>query len=215
MHFTGSNFFLDANVDYNSWLKGAINVPQPRYRTRYGVNSGSNAVNLPPYGATPVPAPVQTQCTITWDPAAFAYVVTTPYVPSFIDVLKAKIPGSQRAWDAINKVWKVEEQWLDFIATLATELWTAKAVKITTKKEVDEAVAAQQLAQRTAMLQMLPEKERSIMQFIDMLSLDALKAAYRKAAIELHPDKNGGDGKHMALLNEAWTRIEKEFTQKS
>lgn len=155
-----------------------------------------------------------TKCTITWDSSCGAYVVSTPYEPNFIEFLKARIPGGHRAWDAVNKTWKVEEQWVGLLQTLATELWGASAVKIITRDEVEDALRVSQEQQRVAIMQALPPRERAIMEFIELLTLDALRAAYRKAAVELHPDRNENDGSKMASLNASWTKLENEFTKK-
>lgn len=185
---------------------------------RYGNRGGRGGV-VPPlrhqnYGGATAQVTTQTQCTITWDHPTQAYVINTPYNPNFLEFIKARIPGAKRNWDPVAKVWRVEEDYMDVVRMLAEELWTPEAVKVIHKDEVEAAIAAQAKQMREAMLSQLPQKERTVFEFVEFLSLDALKAAYRKAAIELHPDKNANDGSKMARLNEVWTRVEKEFEEK-
>jgi len=53
-----------------------------------------------------------------------------------------------------------------------------------------------------------------LLTFVKLLPYTAAQAAFRKAAMELHPDKNGGNGDRMSALNASWTRIETEFYRK-
>lgn len=159
------------------------------------------------------PSPPKLQCTITWDSAAEAYSCATPYQPNFIEFIKTRIPGKQRAWDATQKLWFVKEDWLDIIQTLATELWGADAVKVITRKEVEDAERVQVRAQQEAILAALPERERAFYDFLTALPFEAMQAAYRRAALLLHPDRNPTDGEAMAKLNAAWSKIEKEYSK--
>lgn len=157
------------------------------------------------------PTSVGIKCTITWDSAAGVYSISTPYEPNFVEFVKAKIPGSQRAWDPGTKLWTVEEHWLDVLQALATELWGATAVSVTTRQSIEDAEREQREAQNKAILMSLPPKERALVEFVSALPFEAVQAAYRKAALALHPDRNPTDGAAMAKLNAAWTNVEKEY----
>lgn len=165
-----------------------------------------------PFTPSP-PTTTATRCTITWDAAARVYMVNTPYDSNFVEFIKAKIPGKERAWDPGTKTWTVEERWLDVLQLLATELWTADAVKVITREQVETELRVQQEAQRSAIIATLPERERAIYEFITALPFEAVQAAYRKAALALHPDRNPTDGEAMSKLNAAWTKVEKEFSK--
>jgi hypothetical protein len=151
------------------------------------------------------------KCTITWDSAARVYSISTPYEPNFVEFIKAKIPGRSRAWDPGTKLWTVEEEWMDILRQLAIELWTETCVSVTTRSEVEDAEKIQREAQQQAILQALPERERALYEFLKTLPFEAVKAAYRKAAMELHPDRNPTDGEAMSKLNAAWAKVEVEL----
>src|SRR5258708_6975070 len=53
----------------------------------------------------------QPQCSFEWDVARCAYSVKTQYQENFIEFIKAKIPGSDRAWDPTTKTWFIKEAW--------------------------------------------------------------------------------------------------------
>lgn len=172
--------------------------------SNYGTKHGGGATFSPPQAQA-------VKCTIIWDSAAGVYSVSTPYEPNFVEFIKAKIPGNQRAWDPNTKLWTIEETWLEVIQTLATELWGATAVSVTTRQAIEDAERAARDAQRNAIVASLPERERAVFEFVSALPFEAVQAAYRKAALLLHPDRNPVDGTRMAELNAAWSRIEKEF----
>jgi hypothetical protein len=156
----------------------------------------------------------QVRCTILWDAASQAYTVQVPYDPNFIEFLKAKVPGPQRAWDPDAKVWRVEDSWEKVLIALATELWGAGSVSFRSKADVEQELIQLARAQREAFMQALPPKERACFEFFELCSLDALRAAFRKMAVELHPDKNGGDAERMTRLNTAWSTLEQELSVK-
>lgn len=139
-----------------------------------------------------------------------AYNVNVPYQPNFVEFIKAKVPGSDRAWVASTKTWVIKENWMEVIKLLATELWPGQ-VTIVTRQEVEDAEKKMREAQRLAILQALPTRERAMFEFFEVCPLECLAAAYKRAAMLLHPDKQGGDANKMSQLNAAWSKLEKEL----
>lgn len=189
-------------------------------RTTYGRSGnpgstyGVGASRQPNIGYGRPSSTTQVRITITWEPAARVYKVVVPYDENFIEFIKAKIPGNKRAWDGSQKCWFVDEDVINVLVVLGTELWTADAVVFHSREEVEKAEREQREAQRQAVLNALPPRERAAMEFIELCTTDALKAAYRKAALELHPDRASGDAERMTKLNAAWAALEKELSQK-
>jgi hypothetical protein len=147
-----------------------------------------------------------------------AYAVKSQYQQNFIEFIKAKIPGSDRAWDAAQKVWYIKEAWFDIMYELASQLWPNAVTTLT--REAAERAWKEQEAARSAMLKAQRESvlgpfESALLAFCEMCDLESLKAAYRKAAIALHPDKQGGDQERMARLNASWFVIEQELKKRS
>lgn len=192
----------------------------PPNRPSYGAAQQarrSGAAYNPPATSTPygtATGGTQVRCTILWDAVALAYIVQVPYDPNFIEFLKAKVPGPQRAWDPDSKQWRVEDGWERVLIALATELWGAGSVSFHSRQDVETEQAQLAKAQREAFMSALPPKERACFEFFELCSLDALRSAFRKMALELHPDRNSGDATRMAKLNAAWSVLEKELSKK-
>lgn len=203
-------------ASYNSWHQkvGKTNIPptggQKVASPRYSGYRNKPGMNVPTtsYGS---PATPSIKCTITWDSAAGVYSVSTPYELNFVEFIKAKLPGKERAWDPNTKLWTIEEKWLDVIKQLAVELWTEACVSVTTRASIEDAERVQREAQQQAILQALPERERALYEFLKALPFEAIQAAYTKAAMLLHPDRNVNDGDAMSKLNAAWSKLEKEL----
>ena len=169
-------------------------------------------------------------CKILWDDSVQAYRVATPYNPSFVELLKQLIPIPDRVWDPQTKIWTVSEQYSLPIKELVVKIYGSGNVTFVSKQQAAQ-VAAQRAAaaaayqaqaqqQQTQAYQYVPPKTPQVrgepldlvmLVFLKTLPYEAAKAAYRRAALELHPDKNGGDATRMTALNASWARIEKEF----
>lgn len=197
-------------------------MPPPKRTRSYGssFNPPVNSIYASTAGASGYPATPaaqqasqapKVQCTIKWNSAIGAYEVNTPYQPNFVEFIKAKIPGAERAWIPSSKTWVVQDRWLVVIVTLASELWGANAVDVVSRASVEDAEKELAAQQRLVILAALPERERAIFEFVELLPRTALQAAYRKAALDLHPDRNEGDGEQMSKLNVAWNAVEKLF----
>lgn len=160
----------------------------------------------------------QPQCSFEWDVARCAYAVRSQYQENFIEFIKAKIPGSDRAWDPGSKTWYIKDAWYDIMFELASQLWPGAVTSVTRSdaerawKEQEAARAAMLKAQREAVLSPF---ESALLTFCELCDSDSLKQAYRRAAQALHPDKQGGDGDKMARLNAAWFVVEQELKKRS
>lgn len=150
-------------------------------------------------------SPSGPKCKIWWDETIQAYYVSTPYSKEFVDFVKIAVPVSDRAYDPSTKHWTVSEKWLDVIADTAKRVWNYPG---------DVVIIDKNQAQRASLPP--PVRTQNIdsiySDFGKILPFDALQAAYRKAAIEFHPDK-GGDMQKMTRLNELFTRIKQERGQ--
>jgi hypothetical protein len=144
---------------------------------------------------------------IWWDTSVQAYRMVSPYNQDLVTALKSFIPVSDRSYDPATKIWTfVERQYTPLLSLLAKLNCTPQVMS---KQQVEQ--AAQQTSQQagTAAVRVKP-LDSVLIEFVRLLPYDAARTAYRKAAMELHPDK-GGDPAKAASLNDAWTRVAKEL----
>lgn len=143
---------------------------------------------------------------IWWDTSVSAYRMASPFNATLVDAIKQHIPVSDRSYDPTTKIWTFVERQLTPLQGLL-KLIGAQATVIT--RQQAEAAAAQSSgngagAQRGAPL------DTVIIEFVRLVPADAMKSAYRAAALQLHPDRQGGNADKMTRLNAAWSRIQKE-----
>src|SRR5207245_10084063 len=147
------------------------------------------------------------KCKIWWDLATQSYVVSSSYNEKLVEALKNVIPSSDRSFDSKTKFWFLTEPYGEALRKIAEACFGIGSVSFTSK------LVAEQTRQRQALpasQQSLHDINSAIVQFFALLSYDASKAAYRKASLDLHPDRPNGDPSKMASLNDLWSRIEKE-----
>src|SRR5271166_3014463 len=144
---------------------------------------------------------------IWWDTTVLAYRVTSPYNKELVDFLGKSIPVSDRSFDTQTKIWTVVEKQLPPLLAFLT-LMQMKPV-VVTRQQV-EATAAQSQTSGAQAAQRGRPLDTVILEFVRLLPYDAARKAYRAAALDLHPDKNNGDGSRMTTLNADWDRIAKE-----
>lgn len=149
-----------------------------------------------------------TNCRIWWDASVLAYRMTSSFNHDLVDDIKQHIPVSERSYDPTTKVWTFTEKILQPLLSLFTML-QVKPVIITRQQYESQAAASQQSSTGSGAARGRP-LDVVIIEFVRLLPYDAAKAAYRRAAIELHPDKNAGAADKMSTLNAAWDRISKE-----
>jgi len=155
---------------------------------------------------------------IFWDTNAQAYVVSMVYNENLKETLKKLIPSGDRSWDESSKMWYVKEPYGEALRSLFVAGYGIHAVSFTSKQVAEQAQQASPryntgtASQHGAMLNTSAgTTEDAMVAFFMLLSYDAAKAAYRRAAMDLHPDKQSGDGTKMSKLNDLWARLEKEY----
>jgi hypothetical protein len=141
------------------------------------------------------------KCTIWFDPKFDGYHFQCAYAPQFIEFVKAAIPASDRGYDPSTKTWMFAKKYLDAVENAATKFFGKESISVITEKQVSGASASP--VGRTASI------DSVMLEFMKLLPADAAIAAYRKAAMLLHPDR-GGDMDKMSRLNSLWDRLEKE-----
>src|SRR5258708_3992198 len=134
----------------------------------------------------------QTKCRVWWDNDLQAYRCSTPYSKEFVEFIKIAIPVSDRAYDPTTKIWAFAEKYLDVITDTARKVWKGPGeVVVITKAQTQQATNSPAVTKQTP--------EQVLVEFVKLLPIDALIAAYRRASMELHPDK-GGSMEKMAML---------------
>ena len=156
------------------------------------------------YRSQQMPRQGQTGVRIWWDKDVQAYYISTPYNQNFVEFIKAAIPVGKRHWDPQTKIWMFSEEFLPPLLKLCQKVWGAGNVTVIDKFQVEKASATPSV-QKTKMEDVLAD-------FIRLLPYDVALTAYRKAAMQLHPDR-GGDETKMSKLNTLWKRIQKELYQ--
>jgi hypothetical protein len=143
-----------------------------------------------------------TKCRVWYDNDLAAYRCSTPYSKEFVEFIKIAIPVSDRAYDPTTKIWAFAEKYLDVIVDTARKVWKNPGeVVVITKQQTQAASASPAVTKQTP--------EQIMVEFVKLLPNDALIAAYRRAAVELHPDR-GGSMEKMSLLNMYWDRIKQD-----
>jgi hypothetical protein len=150
---------------------------------------------------------------IWWDTSAQAYVISMSFNEKAVEALKGLIPSGDRNWDPSTKFWYVKEQYGEALRSLFGSAFGIHAVSFTSKQVAEQAQQSSSQRASSAGASLNPSvgtTEDALVAFFALLSYDAAKQAYRRAAQDLHPDK-GGDASKMSKLNDLWGRIEKEY----
>lgn len=152
------------------------------------------------------------RCKIWWDDSVVqAYAIECAFNKSFIEAIKQLIPAGKRAFNPKTKVWTFDELFFDEVRDLAKAVWPkAGEVLIVTKAQTKSAAQQAATSNPNTVRSVISEADKALYDFARLLTPEALQAAYRKAALDLHPDRNAIDGSRMAMLNEVWSRVKKE-----
>jgi hypothetical protein len=127
------------------------------------------------------------------------FILKSPYDPVFIAAFKAVIPWDAREWDAVRKVWRVDQAFAEVVIELAQQ----HGALVTDKRPVvaaEHAQAPPALREACARLCITPQAP-----------LQVAEAAFKALAKLHHPDV-GGDTATMQALVEALATV-KAFTE--
>lgn len=145
-----------------------------------------------------------TNVRIWWDTNVSAYRMASPFNKELVEAVKKFVPVSDRSYDPATKIWTFVERQLAPLQGLFKTLGIQPT--IVTRQQAEQ---AQQSSSATG-----PRRGTALdalaLEFLRLLPYDAAQAAYRKAAMTLHPD-HGGDMQRMTALNAAWDRLQKEI----
>lgn len=127
-------------------------------------------------------------------------------VKAVVDLMKLMIPVSDRMYDSDSKQWTVTNKYWGYIS----EIFTKAGFRIEEAKHVD---AEDFFYNQGTATPVVESKDSLAAKLISMLGITAqdladsglLKKAYRKKALEWHPDRNQGDGSKMSELNAVWS----------
>lgn len=145
------------------------------------------------------------KCRVWWDPGVSAYRAQFPFKQQIVDFLKQFIPHSEREWNGDTKTWTFTESYLDGTVKFLQICFGNQEVATVTRTQYE----AQQQPRSSVAVSKLNTNDMLLVDFMKLIPYEAARAAYRQAAILLHPDK-GGDMEKMSKVNALWTKIQKE-----
>lgn len=128
-----------------------------------------------------------------------------PQVKGVIDIIKAIIPASDREYNSATKEWTIlESSWTALKAIIEKTSFSIKEEKATHAEDfhyeytaTSAVISKETLAAQLVALLQISEA--------DLKDSVAVKKAYRRKALEWHPDRNDGDGSKMSELNAVWS----------
>lgn len=203
-------------------------MPSQIPKSQFYANKAQRIANMYGWQTTPNPTmPKPQNVTIWWDDTVGAYKVISPYNAAFVQVIKDKIPASDRVWEPDKKLWLITEGYYDAIVALAKALYGEYSVFATKKSFNSNNSNPQQQTQQNippqsqSRYQNVPPptttKSTSLsdlaLQFLSLIPYDIMKKAYLQTTMKLHPDRNPDPAAHsmMAEINSKWDQIQKEI----
>src|SRR5580700_10188551 len=150
--------------------------------------------------------PQQTQVRVWWDTSVQAYRLTSSFNKALIEGLKKSIPASNRSFDDVSKIWTITENYLQPLQNLFKFIGVHATV--ITKAQAEAAQQSQPRSNNSPVTSRSATLDNVLVAFMRSLPFDAAQAAYRKATMLLHPDRNPQSTMDtMSTLNATWTRI--------
>lgn len=146
------------------------------------------------------------KCQIWWDDSILAYRAKFPFKQTVVEFLKKNIPHTERSWDESTKIWTFTESYLAGMTQFCQLVYGNSEVAVVTRQQTEQAKQPRQGISPSK----LTSTDAQLAEFMRLIPYEAAKAAYRQAAILLHPDKRGGDMETMSKVNAIWTKIQKE-----
>lgn len=144
---------------------------------------------------------------------------------SFVDLLKSQVPASNRVYDPQTKMWTIEKSIFDNHLLKLMDMLKIKYVKGKPYTYTNPYAANSASAQmpkidpnnffyNTTPAPAVQTRESITESLAKILGvppsalaqpIDQVKKLYRRKALELHPDRNNGDGSKMSELNSLWS----------
>lgn len=134
-----------------------------------------------------------------WRSSGRTYI-KTPFERRFIEAIKDMIPRHARGYDPDNRVWHCTLEFEDAMLDAAHEYFGGL-------KEIP----APPEPHRSQKEKEPPPKQQNLVNdprivFVNMLTDDALKKAYKAMVVEFHPDR-GGKNEDMTALNAIFAEV--------
>jgi hypothetical protein len=128
-------------------------------------------------------------------------------IVAITQLMRATIPASARDYDNNTKEWTVLEAFWPPLQMLLKQSGHFKIVeeKIVAPEDFfyNQGVASETIISKESLANQLLALLGITAQ--ELADFNKAKKAYRKKALELHPDRNQGDGAAMSELNSVWT----------
>jgi hypothetical protein len=141
---------------------------------------------------------------VWWDKDISAYRASFPFKPQLVEFLKQNVPASDRTFDPTTKIWTFTEQYLDGTVKFLHICFGSGEVAVVTRQQFEASSRPP-----TGSVRVSNTIDGALAEFMKLIPYESARAAYRHAAVIMHPDR-GGDLEKMSKMNALWTRIQKE-----
>ena len=151
--------------------------------------------------------------TAQWVPQVACYKCHFPYNPTFIDLIKSKVPSGERSYDSDdNHAWYLSEAYFNVMLPIMKAVFPNCTFNVITKAKVEE------YSKGVASIQVV-STDKLAEEFFQLLEKAGLKPdrstaeektikrEYLRAARHYHPDFNPAFASEMSRLNELWANL--------